>query len=51
MEVAEAEIADVKMLKPVRHGDMRGFFSEVFKENVLREHGLMFISSKTTIHC
>jgi dTDP-4-dehydrorhamnose 3,5-epimerase len=40
MEVAEAEIADVKMLKPVRHGDMRGFFSEVFKENVLREHGI-----------
>src|SRR5207244_6955449 len=40
MQVAETEIADVKLIKPVRHVDSRGFFSEVFKENVLREHGI-----------
>jgi dTDP-4-dehydrorhamnose 3,5-epimerase len=40
MQVIETEIPDIKILKPVRHGDERGFFSEVFKENVLREHGI-----------
>jgi dTDP-4-dehydrorhamnose 3,5-epimerase len=40
MQVAETEIADIKLIKPVRHIDSRGFFSEVFKENVLREHGI-----------
>jgi dTDP-4-dehydrorhamnose 3,5-epimerase len=40
MEVLETKIADIKLLKPVRHSDSRGFFSEVFKENVLREHGI-----------
>jgi dTDP-4-dehydrorhamnose 3,5-epimerase len=40
MQIAETEIADVKLLKPIRHVDSRGFFSEVFKEGVLREHGI-----------
>jgi dTDP-4-dehydrorhamnose 3,5-epimerase len=40
MQVIKTEIADVRILKPVRHVDPRGFFSEVFKENVLREHGI-----------
>jgi dTDP-4-dehydrorhamnose 3,5-epimerase len=40
MQVVQTEISDIKILKPVRHGDERGFFSEVFKENVLREHGI-----------
>jgi dTDP-4-dehydrorhamnose 3,5-epimerase len=40
MQVIETEIADVKLLKPVRHVDSRGFFSEVFKESVLREQGI-----------
>jgi dTDP-4-dehydrorhamnose 3,5-epimerase len=40
MQVTETDIADIKLLKPVRHVDSRGFFSEVFKENVLREHGI-----------
>ena len=40
MQIVETEIADVKLIKPVRHVDARGFFSEVFKENVLREHGI-----------
>src|SRR6516165_7374557 len=40
MQIVETEIAEVKLIKPVRHVDARGFFSEVFKENVLREHGI-----------
>ena len=40
MQVAETEIADIKLIKPIRHVDSRGFFSEVFKENVLRDHGI-----------
>ena len=40
MQVVESEIADVKLIKPVRHVDTRGFFSEVFKENALRENGI-----------
>src|SRR3984893_13242412 len=40
MQVAATEIVDIKLIRPVRHVDSRGFFSEVFKENVLREHGI-----------
>ena len=40
MQVAATEIADIKLITPVRHVDSRGFFSEVFKENLLREHGI-----------
>jgi dTDP-4-dehydrorhamnose 3,5-epimerase len=40
MQVEATEIADIKLITPVRHVDSRGFFSEVFKENVLREHGI-----------
>jgi dTDP-4-dehydrorhamnose 3,5-epimerase len=40
MQVAETNINDVKLLKPVRHSDQRGFFSEVFKESELRQHGI-----------
>jgi dTDP-4-dehydrorhamnose 3,5-epimerase len=40
VQVVATEIADVKLLKPVRHVDSRGFFSEVFREDVLRQHGI-----------
>jgi len=40
MEVVKTAIADVKILQTVRHADDRGFFSEVFKEIELREHGI-----------
>ena len=40
MQIVETEIADVKLIKPVRHMDSRGFFSEVFKESVLRDLGI-----------
>jgi dTDP-4-dehydrorhamnose 3,5-epimerase len=40
MQVVATAIAEVKEIKPVRHRDQRGFFSEIFRENVLREHGI-----------
>src|SRR6516162_7220065 len=40
MRILETDIAGIKLIKPVRHVDTRGFFSEVFKENVLRQNGI-----------
>jgi dTDP-4-dehydrorhamnose 3,5-epimerase len=40
MQIVETEITDVMLIKPVRHIDSRGSFSEVFKESALREHGI-----------
>lgn len=40
MQVIPTEIAEVKQIQPVRHGDARGFFSEIFREEVLRRHGI-----------
>jgi dTDP-4-dehydrorhamnose 3,5-epimerase len=40
MQITETEIAEVKILKPIRYTDERGFFSEVFKESVLHKNGI-----------
>jgi dTDP-4-dehydrorhamnose 3,5-epimerase len=40
MQVVGTEISEVKLIKPVRHIDSRGFFSEVFREGVLQEYGI-----------
>ena len=40
MQILETAIVDVKLIKPVRHIDSRGFFSEVFKESELRKHAI-----------
>ena len=40
MQVVATEIPEVKELRPVRHHDPRGFFSEIYREAVLREHGI-----------
>ncbi len=40
MQVISTEIPEVKELRPTRHRDARGFFSEIFREAVLREHGI-----------
>jgi dTDP-4-dehydrorhamnose 3,5-epimerase len=40
MEVIHAAIPDVLIVKPKKHGDHRGFFSETFKSAALREHGV-----------
>jgi len=40
MQVIATEIAEVKEIRPVRHRDPRGFFSEIFREELLRQHGI-----------
>ncbi len=40
MQVISTAIAEVKEIRPVRHPDPRGFFSEIFREEVLRQHGI-----------
>lgn len=40
MRVWSAPIPDVLVLEPARHGDPRGFFSEVFRADVLDRHGV-----------
>ena len=40
MRVVETEIPGVKLIKPIRHIDTRGFFSEVFREDALQEYGI-----------
>lgn len=40
MQVLDTAIPEVKLIQPVRHGDARGFFSEVYREDVLRRHGI-----------
>ena len=40
MQVISTEIAEVKEIRPVRHEDARGFFAEIFRDDVLRRHGI-----------
>src|SRR5436305_4595734 len=40
MQVIPTDIAEVKEIRPIRHGDARGFFSEIFRDDVLRKHGI-----------
>jgi dTDP-4-dehydrorhamnose 3,5-epimerase len=40
MQVLSTDLAEVKEIRPVRHHDPRGFFSEIFRESLLREHGI-----------
>jgi dTDP-4-dehydrorhamnose 3,5-epimerase len=40
MQVISTEIPEVKEIRPVRHRDPRGFFSEIFREEVLHRHGI-----------
>ncbi len=40
MRVISTEIAEVKEIRPVRHRDLRGFFAEIWREDVLRQHGI-----------
>ena len=40
MQVIPTEIPEVKEIRPVRHHDGRGFFSEIFRESVLRDNGI-----------
>jgi dTDP-4-dehydrorhamnose 3,5-epimerase len=40
MIVEDTDIADVKLIMPRKHGDNRGFFSEVYRQDVLAKAGL-----------
>jgi len=40
LQIIPTAIADVKEIRPVRHRDSRGFFSEIFREDRLRAHGI-----------
>jgi dTDP-4-dehydrorhamnose 3,5-epimerase len=40
MQVTQTAIPEVKEIRPVRIRDARGFFSEIFRESVLRQHGI-----------
>jgi dTDP-4-dehydrorhamnose 3,5-epimerase len=40
MQVITTAIPEVKEIRPVRHIDSRGYFSEIFREDVLRQHGI-----------
>jgi dTDP-4-dehydrorhamnose 3,5-epimerase len=40
MDIVSTMIAEVKEIRPVRHHDPRGFFSEIFRQDVLHEHGI-----------
>ena len=51
MQVISTGIAEVKEIKPVRHRDPRGFFSEIFRDDVLRQHGIdaMFVQENHSL--
>lgn len=40
MEILTTSLPDVKLLRPHRHGDARGWFTEVFNQRVFEEAGL-----------
>ena len=41
MEVRPTEIPEVKLIAPARHGDHRGFFSEVYNRRALARAGIV----------
>lgn len=41
MNFVPTELAEVVEIRPVRHGDGRGWFSEVFKLDAFAEHGIV----------
>jgi len=40
VQISELDIPDVKILEPQRHGDGRGFFSEIYNRERLRAVGI-----------
>ncbi len=40
MKVDPLEVPAVLVITPVKHGDRRGFFSEVFRRDILENHGV-----------
>ena len=48
MQVISTEIAGVREIRPVRHRDPRGFFSEIFREDVLRRADIVSLHINLT---
>ena len=40
MQIEQLKIPDMLLVKPTKHGDPRGFFSETFRADVLAAHGV-----------
>lgn len=40
MQITDTALPGVRLIHPVRHGDARGYFSEVYREDVLRAAGI-----------
>jgi dTDP-4-dehydrorhamnose 3,5-epimerase len=40
MQITETALPGVKLIQPVRHGDARGYFSEVYREDALVRAGI-----------
>lgn len=40
MQIERLEIPDILLVKPTKHGDQRGFFSETFRADVFASHGI-----------
>jgi dTDP-4-dehydrorhamnose 3,5-epimerase len=40
MKVTDTALPGLKLIQPVRHGDARGYFSEVYREDGLRRAGI-----------
>jgi len=40
MNVRDTALPGVKLIQPTRHGDARGYFSEVYREEALAQHGI-----------
>ncbi len=40
MQIVSTALPEVKEIRPVRHRDPRGFFSEIFRQSILSEHGI-----------
>jgi dTDP-4-dehydrorhamnose 3,5-epimerase len=40
MQVTDTALPEIKLIQPLRHGDARGYFSEVYREDALRRAGI-----------
>ena len=40
MQITDTALPEVKLIQPVRHGDSRGFFAEIFRADALAAHGI-----------
>lgn len=43
MQVIDTALEGVKIILPARHGDARGYFSEVYRDDVLKAHGISIV--------